>query len=142
MDQQVSIMIGQYGLPTVEAWLLVGKTVRQIFVKLRERRVSGENVVTTLTSKQEQFVSVMWASLQGHALMAEYERDEYYGHHSLAAITAEHMLKHRVTIKDFTSLQDRVTTMSTAHDGFGLDLDRCLDKAGLQPLRKKKRTSA
>jgi len=139
MDQQVSIMIGQYGLPTVEAWLLVGKTVRQIFVKLRERRVSGENVVTTLTSKQEQFVSVLWASLQGHALMAEYERDEYYGHHSLAAITAEHMLKHRVTLKEFTSLQDRVTTVTAAHDGLGLDLDRCLDKAGLQPLRKKKR---
>jgi len=139
MDQQVSIMIGQYGLPTVEAWLLVGKTVRQIFVKLRERRVSGENVVTTLTSKQEQFVSVLWASLQGHALMAEYERDEYYGHHSLAAITAEHMLKHRVTLKEFTSLQDRVTTVSTAQDGLASDLDRCLDKAGLQPLRKKKR---
>jgi len=139
MDQQVSIMIGQYGLPSVEAWLLVGKTVRQIFVKLRERRVSGENVVTTLTSKEDQFASLLWASLQGHALMAEYERDEYYGHHSLAAITAEHMLKHRVTLKEFTSLQDRVTTVSAGHDGLALDLDRCLDKAGLQPQRKKKR---
>jgi len=142
MDQQVAIMMGQYGLEEAEAWLLVGKTVRQIFVKLRERRVSGENVITALTSKQDQFVSVLWASLQGHALMAEYQRDEYYGHHSLAAITAEHMLKHRVSPKEFGSLKDRLTTAVATLDGVGVDLDRCLDKAGLQPVRKKKRAGA
>jgi len=140
MDQQVAIMMGQYGLEEAEAWLLVGKTVRQIFVKLRERRVSGENVITALTSKQDQFVSILWASLQGHALMAEYQRDEYYGHHSLAAITAEHMLKHRVSPKEFASVKDRVVSVVATLEGVGTDLDRCLDKAGLQPVRKKKRT--
>jgi len=139
MDQQVSIMIGQYGLMEEEAWALVGKTVRQIFVKMRERRVAGENVVTALTSKREQFASVLWASLQGHALMHEYQRDEYYGHHSLAAITAEHMLKHRVSPKEFASLRDRVATAVTAQEAIGMDLDRCLEKAGLQPLRKKRK---
>jgi len=139
MDQQVAIMIGQYGLMEDEAWALVGKTVRQIFVKMREKRVSGENVVTSLTSKQDQFVSIVWASLQGHALMGEYQRDEYYGHHSLAAITAEHMLKHRVSPREFTSLKDRVNTMATIQEGLGADLDRCLDKAGLQPVRKKRK---
>jgi len=139
MDQQVSIMIGQYGLMEEEAWALVGKTVRQIFVKMRERRVSGENVVTSLTSKREQFASVLWASLQGHALMGEYQRDEYYGHHSLAAITAEHMLKHRVSPREFNSLRDRVATMVTTQDGLGLDVDKCLEKAGLQSVRKKRK---
>jgi len=139
MDQQVAIMISQYGLMEEEAWALVGKTVRQIFVKMREKRVSGENVVTTLTSKRDQFVSILWASLQGHALMGEYQRDEYYGHHSLAAITAEHMLKHRVSPRDYTSLKDRVNTIATIQEGLGSDLDRCLEKAGLQPARKKRK---
>jgi len=139
MDQQVAIMIGQYGLMEEEAWALVGKTVRQIFVKMREKRVSGENVVTSLTSKREQFASVLWASLQGHALMSEYQRDEYYGHHSLAAITAEHMLKHRVSPREFNSLRDRVATMGTVQDGLGVDVDKCLEKAGLQSARKKRK---
>ena len=96
----------------------------------------AQDILSNLTDKVTQFTPALWASLQAHALMAEYLETDFIGHPSMAADTLEHLLKHRVTPKQITSLAHRLDTYDIP--GVTTDVDNLLKKANVTSERKRK----
>lgn len=94
-------------------------------------------ILSNLTYKATQFTTALWGSLQAHALMAEYLETDFIGHLSMAVVTSEHLLKHRVTPKQITYLSHRLDTYKIP--GVTTDVDNLLKKANVTSERKRKR---
>jgi hypothetical protein len=138
VDNQMSTYMTDYGLAEVEAWELMGKGLREIFVYLREFRSIAQDLLTNCTDKADQFSLAMWACLQAHRVMQEYAACGYIGHHTLALVRAEHLLTHRVSPQDLKVFGDRVTTIHLSIAGLTLDVDALLVHNKLTSKRKRK----
>jgi hypothetical protein len=74
---QTNILV--YSLSADKAYSLAGKGLRAVFLQLRERRVTAQDVMTASTAKSMQFARAMWASLQAHVLKRSINRQATLG---------------------------------------------------------------
>ena len=130
---------GVYSLAADEAYSLAGKGLRAVFLQLWERRVAAQDVMTASTAKSVQFARAMWASLQAHVLMAEYQQAGYIGHPTMAAVNTEHLLTNRAAPDQLKKLNDRVTSLAANAELVWTDVDALASKAGLTSKARGKR---
>ena len=122
---------GVYSLAADEAYSLAGKGLRAVYLQLRERRIAAQDVMTASTAKSVQFARAMWASIQAHVLMAEYQQAGYIGHPTMAAVNTEHLLTNRAAPDQLKKLNDRVTSLAANAELVWTDVDALATKAGM-----------
>ena len=139
LDTSYQTNTSVYSLSADEAYSLAGKGLRAVFLQLRERRVAAQDVMTASTAKSVQFARAMWASLQAHVLMAEYQQAGYIGHPTMAAVNTEHLLTNRAAPDQLKKLNDRVTSLAANAELVWTDVDALASKAGLTSKARGKR---
>lgn len=138
VDTQMQVLTAEYNLPEAEAWTLMSKGLREVFVYLRSLRAIAQDLLSDSSTKAEQFALAMWACLRCHKAMEEYQACSYIGHYTLASVRAEHLLTQRVSPNDLKVLVDKMSTLQGSMTGLATDVDALLVHTKVTSKRKRK----